>query len=276
MVRRKQTALTMSAVEVPAAAIVIPRSLKIDNMKNFFPGNRGFVYRRIIVGSPYMDDLYSLTVVQLKERLKENGLPVSGKKADLIARLKGSGEASFIPGETLSDLEFRKPSIKENYEIECSACPTILRVPCDYSGNITCPQCNAKSEVTARWEDGGANLSGVVNNPPVSSTPLQNSNDYDFVTGPDGQLVAIKKSGFRWVDWAMGFLGTIAGYVFFWTVGIDGSTEMCLLCFFTLPPIVGGIGTASGKPGVLVGAMTAMAAIPIMLVVGCFVMIATW
>jgi len=33
------------------------------------------------------EDLSSLTVVALKDRLKEAGLPVSGKKADLIARL---------------------------------------------------------------------------------------------------------------------------------------------------------------------------------------------
>ena len=33
-------------------------------------------------------DYDSMTVVQLKEALKEKGLPVSGKKADLISRLK--------------------------------------------------------------------------------------------------------------------------------------------------------------------------------------------
>ena len=46
-----------------------------------------------------MDELYSMTVAQLKERLKEKGLPVSGKKAELIARLReGEGE-SFVPDE---------------------------------------------------------------------------------------------------------------------------------------------------------------------------------
>ena len=32
-------------------------------------------------------DFESMTVAQLKELLKKEGLPVSGKKADLIARL---------------------------------------------------------------------------------------------------------------------------------------------------------------------------------------------
>ena len=35
-------------------------------------------------------DLSKLTVKQLKEQLREAGLPVSGLKAELIARLEGS------------------------------------------------------------------------------------------------------------------------------------------------------------------------------------------
>ena len=35
-----------------------------------------------------MSDYEKMTVAQLKELLKESGLPVSGKKADLIARLQ--------------------------------------------------------------------------------------------------------------------------------------------------------------------------------------------
>ena len=35
-----------------------------------------------------MSELSNLTVAELKELLKEAGLPVSGKKADLIARLE--------------------------------------------------------------------------------------------------------------------------------------------------------------------------------------------
>ena len=36
------------------------------------------------------DELSSMTVVKLKARLKELGLPISGKKAELIARLLAS------------------------------------------------------------------------------------------------------------------------------------------------------------------------------------------
>ncbi|MDE0574156.1 MAG: SAP domain-containing protein, partial [Candidatus Poseidoniales archaeon] len=39
-----------------------------------------------------MSELSDLTVAQLKELLKEAGLPVSGKKADLIVRLEEAEE----------------------------------------------------------------------------------------------------------------------------------------------------------------------------------------
>ena len=41
-----------------------------------------------------MSDYEDMTVAQLKELLKEAGLPVSGKKADLIARLQEGAEDS--------------------------------------------------------------------------------------------------------------------------------------------------------------------------------------
>ena len=39
-------------------------------------------------GGLWMSDYENMTVAQLKELLKEAGLPVAGKKADLIARLE--------------------------------------------------------------------------------------------------------------------------------------------------------------------------------------------
>ena len=38
------------------------------------------------------DDYDAMTVPLLKEALKEQGLPVNGKKAELIERLKGGGK----------------------------------------------------------------------------------------------------------------------------------------------------------------------------------------
>ena len=45
------------------------------------------------------DDYESMTVAELKELLKEQGLPVSGKKADLIERLAGAVEEDDAPVE---------------------------------------------------------------------------------------------------------------------------------------------------------------------------------
>ena len=43
-----------------------------------------------------MSDYENMTVAELKELLKEAGLPVSGKKADLIARLQEEADAPVV------------------------------------------------------------------------------------------------------------------------------------------------------------------------------------
>lgn len=49
------------------------------------------------------EDYESMTVAQLKEALKEMGLPVSGKKSDLIARLQeAAGQADDVVEEEVS------------------------------------------------------------------------------------------------------------------------------------------------------------------------------
>ena len=116
-----------------------------------------------------------MTVAQLKERLKEKGLPVSGKKAELIARLReGEGE-SFVPDE--------------KYNVTCAKCGTTLRVPTDYSGGISCPNCMTKAQITSPLStDDVPNLTGVVTDLHGAETPQHMAaGDYDFVTAPDGQ-----------------------------------------------------------------------------------------
>ena len=64
-----------------------------------------------------MSDYEDMTVAQLKELLKEAGLPVSGKKADLIARLEeGSDEPA--PVEESSEEEAEEDDFEEDYEDE--------------------------------------------------------------------------------------------------------------------------------------------------------------
>ena len=69
-----------------------------------------------------MSDYENMTVAQLKELLKEAGLPVAGKKADLIARLQdndgGADSASEEVVEEATQEEEQEDSYEEDYEDE--------------------------------------------------------------------------------------------------------------------------------------------------------------
>ena len=73
------------------------------------------------------DDLEfdGLTVNELKAKLREVGLPISGKKVELIDRLT----------------EYYEKSAREKSTAECVECQATLRFPADYSGKIQCPRC---------------------------------------------------------------------------------------------------------------------------------------
>lgn len=55
-----------------------------------------------------MSDLQKLTVPQLKEKLKEKGLPVSGNKADLIARLSSGSTGTKRKAEPKESTQTKK------------------------------------------------------------------------------------------------------------------------------------------------------------------------
>ncbi|MBS72736.1 MAG: 50S ribosomal protein L32e [Euryarchaeota archaeon] len=68
-----------------------------------------------------MSDYENMTVAQLKELLKEAGLPVAGKKADLIARLQDNdGGADSASEEVVEEAtqEEQEDSYEEDYEDE--------------------------------------------------------------------------------------------------------------------------------------------------------------
>jgi len=72
-----------------------------------------------------------LTVNELKEKLREVGLPVSGKKADLIVRLS----------------EHQQESGGGKSTANCVECGAIMGFPSDYTGNIRCPKCGTVHRV---------------------------------------------------------------------------------------------------------------------------------
>ena len=64
-----------------------------------------------------MSDYENMKVAELKELLKEAGLPVSGKKADLIARLQDGAETS-APAEEESVEESAEEEYEEEFDDE--------------------------------------------------------------------------------------------------------------------------------------------------------------
>ena len=77
------------------------------------------------------EDFSSLTVLELKVKLKERGLPVSGKKTDLIARLNTKEEVQEV----------------EKYIHNCHNCKQKLKIPVGYEGQIKCPSCATRISV---------------------------------------------------------------------------------------------------------------------------------
>ena len=78
-----------------------------------------------------MLDLNSLTVVELKQRLKDQALSVSGNKSELISRLEENENTPLTSAEEV-----------EKLTIACPSCNSILRYPHDYDGKLRCPTCS--------------------------------------------------------------------------------------------------------------------------------------
>jgi len=89
-----------------------------------------------------MFDLNSLTVAELKQRLKNQALSVSGNKSELISRLEENENIPLTSGEEV-----------EKLTITCPSCNSILRYPHDYRGKLRCPTCsrtfNPSSPITS-------------------------------------------------------------------------------------------------------------------------------
>ena len=103
-----------------------------------------------------MSNFDSMTVVELKQRLKQEGLPVSGKKSELISRLEELEEEFIVidEEETVKVTIKRPTKIPEEktdgkIETYCRSCRATLRYPSDYSGTLTCPKCKRKFKVDA-------------------------------------------------------------------------------------------------------------------------------
>ena len=89
-----------------------------------------------------MDGLDSLTVVELKNRLRADGNKVSGAKKELILRLRRQKSETFLEfGEEEKNPASSQPGALSKKQIPCSYCQQILNVPEGYEGALACPVC---------------------------------------------------------------------------------------------------------------------------------------
>lgn len=89
-----------------------------------------------------MDGLDSLTVVELKDRLRAEGKKVSGTKKELILRLRGQESETFLElEEGERNPATSQPGPLSKKQVPCSYCRQILNVPEGYEGALTCPVC---------------------------------------------------------------------------------------------------------------------------------------
>ena len=93
-----------------------------------------------------------LTVAELKDMLRERGLPVSGNKGVLLERLAGQGATSKQPATVEVSAS---TSVKDDVEAEekihfnCRVCSALLAVPISHRGVVECPSCKARQPVGA-------------------------------------------------------------------------------------------------------------------------------
>jgi len=89
----------------------------------------------------------ALTVAQLKEALRERGLPVSGRKADLIERLTSAGMGAS--GPDAPEVAVQPPAVQVGtVEVACASCGQHLSLPASHQGRFQCPTCGLEQTLS--------------------------------------------------------------------------------------------------------------------------------
>ena len=133
------------------------------------------------------------TVSNLKDELRERGLPISGNKSLLIERL------------THDDEELNQQEKK--FEFQCASCESILRIPATHKGKVKCPSCGEIQQINASKKT--PNLPKIPN--------LENLNPFSNLSNRNQQATIIS---------GIGILLLIAsGFTFFMSqnIGYEGN-----------------------------------------------------
>ena len=201
-----------------------------------------------------MDGFDSLTVVELKQLLKEKGLPVSGKKAELIARLEPEKDFIYLydeDGNEEDDIpELKKPS-GDKVEMDCPSCNTRIRVPSDLSRKVKCPACNSSFR--------------------GSEIETTSASFHSPIMRLGGGL--IEKGNFLWTHFWLGFF---APYILLLFLYMADATYGFLLTQLgcVLAPIFGiGLsfyGHSIEDEALKLGTLTGLVVVPVIFIVGLF------
>ena len=103
-------------------------------------------------------DYDAMTVAELKETLRSKGLPVSGRKAELVERLlttsppANSSTTSITPPLSESpaaDAAAPTPMPMGTIEVDCGSCGQRLSLPASHTGRFQCPTCGSEQDLAA-------------------------------------------------------------------------------------------------------------------------------
>ena len=202
-----------------------------------------------------MDDYQSMTVVQLKEILKERGLPISGNKSRLIFRLQSMPESISMEEEVDGKADLKR-------EINCYKCNQALRVPFDYTGRAKCTSCGLTFAVK------GISLEG--------STISNKSRTIEDMEQEIIMLRARRQDdNFLWSHFFLGMCSPYLIFGFFSMLARLIVSEDVMMCGFWTAPIasigIGIYGFANGNRALGVGTLVGVILLPLIFIGGCFI-----
>ena len=102
------------------------------------------------------EDYGAMTVAELKDALRAKGLPVSGRKAELVERLlamdtaANSGTTSITPPLSESPAAGAAapiPMPMGTVEVDCGSCGQRLSLPASHTGRFQCPSCGTEQDM---------------------------------------------------------------------------------------------------------------------------------
>jgi len=103
-----------------------------------------------------------MTVLELKGQLKQSGLPVSGKKAELIQRLKAHAEKQSP--DASPTIDSNQLAEEKKLMFACKQCQAKLRIPLSFEGLVKCPNCEMTQAVSDLKPSSQTAFSSISNN----------------------------------------------------------------------------------------------------------------